>query len=83
MSKADYYETLGVSRDASEADLKKAFRRQAMKHHPDRNTDNSEEAEVKFKEAKEAHDILSDANKRAAYDQYGNGWSSGCWSWWF
>lgn len=72
MSKADYYETLGVSRDASNADLKKAFRRQAMKHHPDRNTDNSEEAETKFKAAKEAHDILSDANKRAAYDQYGH-----------
>ena len=72
MSKADYYETLGVSRDASEADLKKAFRRQAMKHHPDRNTDDAEAAEVKFKEAKEAHDILSDANKRAAYDQYGH-----------
>jgi molecular chaperone DnaJ len=72
MSKADYYETLGVSRDASEADLKKAFRRQAMKHHPDRNTDNAEEAEAKFKEAKEAHEILSDANKRAAYDQYGH-----------
>ena len=72
MSKADYYETLGVSRDASDADLKKAFRRQAMKHHPDRNTDDAEEAEVKFKEAKEAHDILSDANKRAAYDQYGH-----------
>jgi molecular chaperone DnaJ len=72
MSKKDYYEVLGVSRDASEADLKKAYRRQAMKHHPDRNTDNSEEAEAKFKEAKEAHEILSDANKRAAYDQYGH-----------
>jgi len=72
MSKRCYYETLGVSRDASEADLKKAFRRLAMKHHPDRNTDNSEESEAKFKEAKEAHEILSDANKRAAYDQYGH-----------
>jgi len=72
MSKKDYYEVLGVSRDASEADLKKAYRRQAMKHHPDRNTDNAEEAEAKFKEAKEAHEILSDANKRAAYDQYGH-----------
>lgn len=72
MSKQDYYETLGVSRDASEADLKKAYRRQAMKHHPDRNTDNSEEAEAKFKAAKEAHEVLSDANKRAAYDQYGH-----------
>jgi len=72
MSKKDYYETLGVSRDASEADLKKAYRRLAMKHHPDRNTENSEEAEAKFKEAKEAHEVLSDANKRAAYDQYGH-----------
>ncbi len=72
MSKKDFYEVLGVSRDASEADLKKAYRRLAMKHHPDRNTDDSEEAEAKFKEAKEAHEILSDANKRAAYDQYGH-----------
>jgi len=59
MSKKDYYEVLGVSRDASEADLKKAYRRQAMKHHPDRNTDDAEEAEAKFKEAKEAHEILA------------------------
>ncbi len=72
MSKRDYYEVLGVSRDASEADLKKAYRRLAMKHHPDRNTGNSEGAEEKFKEAKEAHEMLSDANKRAAYDQYGH-----------
>lgn len=72
MSKRDYYETLGVSRDASEADLKKAYRRLAMKHHPDRNTDNSTESEARFKEAKEAHEVLSDAKKRAAYDQYGH-----------
>ena len=72
MSKRDFYEVLGVSRDASEADLKKAYRRLAMKHHPDRNTDDSEESETKFKEAKEAHEVLSDANKRAAYDQYGH-----------
>lgn len=72
MSKKDYYETLGVARDASDADLKKAYRRLAMKHHPDRNTDDSEESEAKFKEAKEAHEVLSDANKRAAYDQYGH-----------
>jgi len=72
MSKQDYYETLGVSRDSSEADLKKAYRRLAMKHHPDRNTDDSEESEEKFKEAKEAYEILSDANKRASYDQYGH-----------
>ncbi len=72
MSKRDYYEVLGVSRDASEADLKKAYRRLAMKHHPDRNTGNAEESEAKFKEAKEAHEILSNAKKRAAYDQYGH-----------
>ncbi|MBE9568261.1 MAG: molecular chaperone DnaJ [Proteobacteria bacterium] len=72
MSKVCYYEILGVSRDASDADLKKAYRRLAMKHHPDRNTDNTEESEAKFKEAKEAHEILSDAQKRAAYDQYGH-----------
>lgn len=71
MSKRDYYEVLGVSRDVNEADLKKAYRRHAMKYHPDRNQDNPE-AEDKFKEAKEAYDILSDAQKRAAYDQYGH-----------
>ena len=72
MSKRDYYEVLGASRDASDDDLKKAFRRLAMKYHPDRNTDNSEESEAKFKEAKEAYEVLSDPNKRAAYDQYGH-----------
>ena len=72
MSKREYYEVLGVSRDVSEADLKKAYRRLAMKYHPDRNTDNSEDAEARFKEAKEAYEVLNDANKRAAYDQYGH-----------
>jgi len=72
MSKRDYYEVLGVSRDASEAELKKAYRRLAMKYHPDRNTDNSDDAEARFKEAKEAYEVLNDANKRAAYDQYGH-----------
>ena len=72
MSKRDYYEILGASRDASDADIKKAYRRLAMKHHPDRNTGDSEEAEEKFKEAKEAYEVLSDASKRAAYDQYGH-----------
>jgi len=71
MSKRDYYEVLGVSRDVNEADLKKAYRRMAMKFHPDKNQDNPQ-AEEKFKEAKEAYDILSDAQKRAAYDQYGH-----------
>jgi len=71
MSKRDYYETLGVERNVSEADLKKAFKRLAMKHHPDRNPDDKD-AEGKFKEAKEAYEVLSDAQKRAAYDQFGH-----------
>jgi molecular chaperone DnaJ len=71
MSKRDYYEVLGVSRDVNEADLKKAYRRLAMKYHPDRNQDN-DEAEIQFKEAKEAYDVLSNAQKRAAYDQFGH-----------
>jgi len=68
MSKRDYYEVLGVDRNASEADLKKAYRRMAMKFHPDRNP--GEEGEAKFKEAKEAYEILNDSQKRAAYDQF-------------
>lgn len=71
MSKRDYYEILSVSRDVSDAELKKAYRRFAMKHHPDRNAGDST-SEEKFKECKEAYDILSDPNKRAAYDQYGH-----------
>lgn len=71
MTKRDYYEVLGVERGASEADLKKAFRRLAMKHHPDRNP-GDEASEEKFKEINEAYEVLSDANKRAAYDQYGH-----------
>jgi len=71
MSKRDYYEVLGVSRDASEEDIKKAYRRLAMKHHPDRNPDDPK-AEELFKEAKEAYETLSDEQKRAAYDQYGH-----------
>ena len=59
MSKRDYYEVLGVNRDASADEIKKAFRRVAMKHHPDRNPDNKQ-AEEKFKEAQEAYEILSD-----------------------
>ena len=72
MSKRDYYEVLGVQKNASEAEIKKAFKRLAMKHHPDRNQDNQDAAEEKFKEGKEAYDILSDSQKRAAYDQFGH-----------
>ncbi len=71
MAKKDYYEVLGVARNATEQDLKKAYRRVAMKFHPDRNPGNKE-AEDKFKEASEAYEILSDKNKRAAYDQFGH-----------
>ena len=73
MAKRDYYETLGVTKNASEEDIKKAYRKLAMKHHPDRNQgDDAKKAEEKFKEAKEAYEMLSDAQKRAAYDQYGH-----------
>jgi molecular chaperone DnaJ len=71
MSKRDYYEVLGVERTATEAELKKAYRRLAMKHHPDRNPDDSE-SEARFKEAKEAYEVLRDSRKRAAYDQFGH-----------
>jgi molecular chaperone DnaJ len=71
MAKRDYYDVLGVNRDASEADIKKAYRKLAMKHHPDRNPDNKD-SEEHFKEAKEAYEILSEAQKRAAYDRYGH-----------
>ncbi len=71
MAKRDYYEVLGVERGSSEADLKKAYRRLAMKHHPDRNPDDKASEEL-FKEANEAYEVLSDASKRAAYDQYGH-----------
>jgi len=73
MAKKDYYETLGVPKNASEEDIKKAYRKLAMKHHPDRNQgDSSKVSEEKFKEAKEAYEMLSDGNKRAAYDQHGH-----------
>ena len=73
MAKRDYYEVLGLAKNASEEDIKKAYRKLAMKHHPDRNQgDNAKKAEEKFKEVKEAYEILSEAPKRAAYDQYGH-----------
>src|SRR5256885_11702405 len=70
MAKRDYYTTLGVNRDASNEDIKKAYRKLAMKHHPDRNPDKG--SEEKFKEAKEAYEVLTDARKRQAYDQFGH-----------
>jgi len=73
MAKRDYYEILGVARNASEDEIKKAYRKLAMKYHPDRNQgDAAKTAEEKFKEVKEAYEILSDADKRAAYDRYGH-----------
>ena len=72
-TKRDYYEILGVPKNASEEEIKKAYRKLAMKHHPDRNQgDAAKAAEVKFKEAKEAYEMLSDSQKRAAYDQFGH-----------
>jgi molecular chaperone DnaJ len=71
MAKRDYYAVLGVNRDAAEDEIKKAYRRLAMKHHPDRNT-GDKDSEEKFKECKEAYEVLTDARKRAAYDQFGH-----------
>ncbi|MDD9338627.1 MAG: molecular chaperone DnaJ [Providencia heimbachae] len=72
MAKRDFYQVLELEKNASEKDIKRAYKRLAMKFHPDRNQDNKEESEVKFKEIKEAYEILSDEQKRAAYDQYGH-----------
>lgn len=73
MSKRDFYEVLSVPKNASDDEIKKAYRKLAMKYHPDRNQgDKAKEAEVKFKEVKEAYEMLSDDQKRAAYDQYGH-----------
>src|ERR1043165_7117827 len=71
MSKRDYYKVLDVPRTATEADVKKAYRRLAMKFHPDRNP-GDKSAEEKFKEAKEAYEVLCEADRRAAYDRYGH-----------
>jgi molecular chaperone DnaJ len=71
MANKDFYTVLGVARDASQDDIKKAYRKMAMKYHPDRNPDNKE-AEAKFKEASQAYEVLSDEQKRRQYDQFGN-----------
>ncbi|WP_419613001.1 molecular chaperone DnaJ, partial [Thiolapillus sp.] len=73
MSKRDYYEVLGVSRTATSVEIKKAYRKLAMKYHPDRNSgEDGEQAEIRFKEVKLAYEVLSDDQKRAAYDQFGH-----------
>src|SRR5512142_137621 len=71
MSKRDYYEVLGVARSCSEVELKAAFRKLAMQHHPDRNP-GDQDCEHKFKEINEAYDVLKDGDKRAAYDRFGH-----------
>jgi len=71
MAKRDYYEVLGVSKSATADEIKKAYRRLAMKHHPDRNAEDTS-AEDRFKEAKEAYEVLKDKDKRATYDQFGH-----------
>ena len=70
--KRDYYEVLGLQKGASEAEIKKAYRKMAIKYHPDRNRDNKEEAEAKMKEINEAYDVLKDPQKKAQYDQFGH-----------
>ena len=71
MAKQDYYQTLGISRSASAAEIKRAYRKMAIKHHPDKNPGDST-AEEKFKASAEAYEVLSDANKKARYDQFGH-----------
>lgn len=72
MAKRDYYEVLGVSKSATAGEIKKSYRRLAMKHHPDRNKEDSGESEKRFKEAKEAYEVLKDSEKKATYDQFGH-----------
>jgi len=69
MLQGDYYKTLGVGRDANDEDIKKAFRKLALRYHPDRNPNNVEEAEKKFKEINEAYEVLGDGNKRREYNR--------------
>ena len=74
MSERDYYEVLGVDKGADEAKIKKAYKRLAMKYHPDRNADDKAGAEKKFKEVRKAYDVISNPQKRSAYDQFGHAW---------
>src|SRR5438309_11731989 len=71
MAKRDYYEVLGINKNSSEQEIKKAYRQMALKYHPDKNPSNKE-AEDKFKEAAEAYEVLSDSQKKAKYDQFGH-----------
>src|SRR3989344_384803 len=70
--KSDYYDILGVDKNATADEIKKSYRRQALEWHPDRHSDNKEAAEKRFKEINEAYQVLSDSNKRQAYDQFGS-----------
>ena len=72
MSERDYYEVLGVSQNATDAQIKKSYKRLAMKYHPDKNKDDREASERKFKEAKKAYEVLSDKQKRQMYNQFGH-----------
>ena len=81
MSKRDYYDILGVSKSANADEIKAAYRKLALKYHPDRNP-NNKEAEEKFKEAAEAYEVLSDQEKRKRYDQFGHAGVDGqCYGW--
>lgn len=75
--KRDYYEVLGVNKNATDDEIKSSFRKLAKKYHPDANQDNKKEAEAKFKEINEAYETLSDSNKRAMYDRFGHNGPSG------
>lgn len=85
MAERDYYEVLGVAKTATQDEIRKAYRRLAGKYHPDRNADNKEESEKKFKEVQKAYEVLYDEEKRKMYDQYGHAgvkWPSWCWTRW-
>ncbi len=83
MAKADYYNTLGVSKNASQEEIKSAYRKLAMKYHPDKNPGDAS-SEAKFKEASEAYQVLSNSQKKSNYDQFGHAaFENGGGGWWF